>query len=314
MVRKAMNTILKHLEAIIETGSVAAAGRRLFLSQPALSQYIKRVENDYGIEIFDRSQTPWQLTPEGEKLLESQRQIERIDRECRQYFSDRRGFKTGEVRIGSTAYRTGTILNPILSAFKNLYPDIMVKIEEGTTSQIADLAATGKVDCAFVITAMTPEALETYPIYSEKVLVGLPAQHPYVRAHPSCKNGRFPRIDFAALDGTPFIIMQYGQMFQKYYLQLCEEYHVNLPIALVTQSILTVPALIATGVGGALIPSTIAQDCYAKNVSLYSLGNSLPENKVSLAWKRGRYLSHAARAFIDTAKKVLKPKKRNPKK
>ena len=113
-----MNNILKHLEAILETGSIAAASRRLFLSQPALSQYVKRLETEYEIEIFDRSQIPWQLTQEGEKLLESQRQIARIDRECRQFFADRRRLKIGEIRIGSTAYRTATILNPVLSAFK----------------------------------------------------------------------------------------------------------------------------------------------------------------------------------------------------
>lgn len=300
-----MNNILKHLEAILEAGSVAAASRRLFLSQPALSQYVKRIEADYEIEVFDRSQTPWQLTTEGRKLLESQRQMERIDRECRQFFADRRGLKTGEIRIGSTAYRTATILNPVLSAFKREHPDIMVKIEEGTTAHIADLAAIGEVDCAFVITEMAPPALEKRPIYSETVLVGLPAQHPYVKVHPTEKKAPFPSIDFKALDGTPFIIMHRGQIFHHYYERLCEKFRVHLPVALVTQSILTVPALVATGVGGALIPSTIAEDCFTKEVALYSLGDSLPENQVSLAWKRGRYLSHAARAFIDIAVKVM---------
>ena len=302
-----MNNILKHLEAILETGSIAAASRRLFLSQPALSQYVKRLETEYEIEIFDRSQIPWQLTQEGEKLLESQRQIARIDRECRQFFADRRRLKIGEIRIGSTAYRTATILNPVLSAFKTQYPDVMVKIEEGTTEQIADLAVKGAVDCAFVITEMAPPALETCPVYSETVLVGLPARHPYVKAHPTRDKAPFPEIDFRALDATPFIIMHRGQIFHDYYERLCEKFHVNLPVALETLSILTVPALVATGEGGALIPSTIADDCLAKNVPLYSLGGSLPENQVSLAWKRGRYLSHAVRVFINTALQVLSP-------
>ena len=99
--------------------------------------------------------------------------------------------------------------------------------------------------------------------------------------------------------------MHRGQIFHHYYERLCEKFRVHLPVALVTQSILTVPALVATGVGGALIPSTIAEDCFTKEVALYSLGDSLPENQVSLAWKRGRYLSHAARAFIDIAVKVM---------
>ena len=112
------NRILKHLEAIIETGSILAASRRLFVSQPSLSQYVKRLEEEYEITIFDRQTSPWTLTQEGRELIEAQRQIDEIERECRQRFADRRALKTGDLRIGSTAYRTATLLNPVLSRFK----------------------------------------------------------------------------------------------------------------------------------------------------------------------------------------------------
>lgn len=299
-----MSSVLKHLDAILETGSIAAASRRLFLSQPALSQYVKRLEADYGITVFDRSQTPWRLTREGQRLIEAHRQMARIDRECRQYFDDLRGLKRGEIRIGSTAYRTATILNPVLSAFKAAHPEIRIWIKEGTTEEIADLAASGEVDCAFVITEMLTPELEGREIYSESVLVGLPPSHPYAVAHPAPAEKNFAVADFQALDGTPFIIMQKGQIFHSYFEKLCTRFRITLPVALVTQSILTVPALIATGVGGALIPSTIAEDCARHRVPLYSLGEVLPENRVSVAWKRGRYLSQAARVFISTVLEI----------
>ena len=138
------NLILHHLEAIIESGSVIGACRRLFLSQPALSQYIKRLEAEYGIVIFDRSVSPWKLTEEGEHLLETQRKIQQLDEECRQFFRDRKGLKSGTVRIGSTAYRTATILNPILSVYKKQYPNVIVRIEEGTTQEVAEFADNGE--------------------------------------------------------------------------------------------------------------------------------------------------------------------------
>ena len=82
------NRILKHLEAILETGSVLAASRRLYVSQPSLSQFVRRVEQDYGITIFDRQTTPWQLTEDGKTLLGAQRQMAEIERECRQRFGE----------------------------------------------------------------------------------------------------------------------------------------------------------------------------------------------------------------------------------
>ena len=273
------NLILHHLEAIIESGSVIGACRRLFLSQPALSQYIKRLEAEYGIVIFDRSVSPWKLTEEGEHLLETQRKIQQLDEECRQFFRDRKGLKSGTVRIGSTAYRTATILNPILSVYKKQYPNVIVRIEEGTTQEVAEFADNGKVDCSFVISSMVPSSLEE----------------------------KFPKVDFKELDGTPFIIMKRGQIFNQYYYDLCQKHRVPPQVVLETQSILTVPALISANVGAALVPSTIADDCMARNVRLFSLGDDVPQNNVSLVWKQGKYQSYALTEFIKTAKEIFLP-------
>lgn len=61
---------LHYLEAIIRTGSIAAASKQLFLTQPSLSLYVKRLEEEYEIKIFDRGAQPWKLTPEGKYFIE----------------------------------------------------------------------------------------------------------------------------------------------------------------------------------------------------------------------------------------------------
>lgn len=58
---------------------------------------------------------------------------------------------------------------------------MIVRIEEGTTQEVAEFADNGKVDCSFVISSMVPSSLESVEIYSEKVLVGLPPNHPYTK-------------------------------------------------------------------------------------------------------------------------------------
>jgi DNA-binding transcriptional LysR family regulator len=299
--------ILRHIEAILETGSIVAASRKLFVSQPSLTQYVKRVEAEYEIEIFDRSSTPWKLTQEGEKLLEAQRRIDAIERECRQYFADRKGLKTGAIRVGSTAYRTATLLNPVLSVFKRAYPGISVSVEEGTTREVIDWADAGRVDCAFAVTEMVPSSMEHEKVFAEGVLVGLAPDHPIARgASAPAQLEDLPEIDFKGLADTPFIIMKSGQIFHEYFNRLCEKYRVLPPVSLETQSILTVPALIATGLGAALIPSTIAEGCRERDVVLFRLpAGDLPVNEVSIAWRRGRYQGYAARAFIQTCLQVL---------
>lgn len=64
--------ILHHLEAILKTGSIAEASRQYFIAQPSLSQFVKRLEEEHRITIFDRSQSPWVLTPEGRYFLKGE--------------------------------------------------------------------------------------------------------------------------------------------------------------------------------------------------------------------------------------------------
>lgn len=99
--------------------------------------------------------------------------------------------------------------------------------------------------------------------------------------------------------------MKRGQVFHTYFETFRERFGLNLPIALETQSILTVPALIATGIGIALVPSTIIPDCLAKNLKLFEIDSILPHNDVSLAWIKKRPLRQTTRAFIEIAQAEL---------
>ncbi len=304
------NKILYHLDAIIESGSLVGACRRLFLSQPALTQYVKRLEKEYEISIFDRTVSPWKLTDEGRFFIETQRKIESLDNECRQYFADRRQLKTGHVKIGSTAYRSSTLLNPVLSTFRSLYPQVSLKIEEGTTQEIIELVEAGRVDCSVVISSMVPNTQSSIKIYSEKVLIGLSKNHPFSRLHPETQQdnarGLFPRLNLYELKETPFIIMKKGQKFNEYFYTLCAKYGLPFSVALETQSILTVPNLVVADVGAALIPSTIASDCIKEGIHLFSVGEDLPSNDVSISWKKDRYQSYAVKEFLKLVKSEFK--------
>ena len=158
----------------------------------------------------------------------------------------------------------------MLSQFKKENPGIVIRIEEGNTLEVMNLIEAGRADCGVVISSMVP----------------------YVLAHPKPAN-RFDPLRLTDIAGTPFIIMKSGQAFHEYFYQLCAEEKLSFPVTLETQSILTVPALIATGIGAALISSTIVEECIARRIAVYMPAVKLPANDVSIAWKRNRYQSHA---------------------
>lgn len=200
-----MNSVLRHIKAVIETGSVAGASRKIFVSQPAVSQFIHRIEEEYGITIFDRSTSPWTLTEEGAYLVQCQERMESIDRECRLYFSERNNLNSGEIIIGSTAYRTATLLNPVLAVFKKRYPNVIVKIMEGTTEEIIDFTRERAVDCCFGITSMLTDDLESVHVFREDVLIAVSSElSSIVREKKTSRQGKtYPFIDELSLVKRP---------------------------------------------------------------------------------------------------------------
>lgn len=297
------NTLLKHINAVLETGSIAAASRKIFISQPALSQFIRRVEEDYAICLFDRSVTPWRLTAEGEYLLECQKKIEAIDRDCRLYFKDCANLDAGEIIIGATTFRTTTLLNPVLAVYKKRHPKVAIKIMEGTSEEVIRWAAEGLVDCCFGVISMLPESLDKIPVFTDNILVALSRDYAKeVKTKKMPRKGQFPCVNFKSLENIPFVIMKRGQAYRGYFETICKKYAINPPIALETSTVLTTPELLATGIGGALIPSSLVPECQKHGLALFELDNELPRNDVSIAWKKTRHMRAATKAFITLAK------------
>ena len=97
------------LQAIAEEGNLSLAAERLGVTQPYLSQYLRRLEESYGVVILDRHKKPMILTPMGEVLLESRRQIARIEEATRNYCADLTELRKGKVRVACNGERTAAL-------------------------------------------------------------------------------------------------------------------------------------------------------------------------------------------------------------
>lgn len=294
----------RYIEAILETGSISQASKKLYLAQPSLSQFIRRVESTHAIELFDRSSQPWKLTDDGAFFLDVEKRIEALCREREQYFSDKHELMKGQLRIGSTQYRTATVLNRVLPIFRTKYPNIRIQIAEGTSSEIVEFAEKGLVDCSLAVQSLVTKNLDCKPVEGEHVLLCVPENHPEVRVKKTAKKTRFPVVSFKEFANDDFIVLKPGQMFHIFFHRLCAQYRVNPNVAMESHSITTVPTMVAAGLGVALVPSPLANLGY-KGVRFYETGDDLPVNWLTVAWSSNRYLSKATAAFIHLTSEIL---------
>lgn len=154
-----------YIKTIAECGSITAAAKKLYVSQPSLSQMLRHVEEELGVEIFDRSVAPFRTTYAGEKylhaaqiILSAQEQLESEIREIRHEHS-------GRLRLGISVSRGMQVLPLVIPKFVAQYPQVKLELVESGSDTLDAMVKEGKIDLALAATEpsspdMTYELIE----------------------------------------------------------------------------------------------------------------------------------------------------------
>ncbi len=143
------------VKTIAQCGSITAAAKQLFVSQPSLSQMLRQIEQEVGLPIFDRSTTPLHLTYAGEKyllaadrMLAANAQLESELREIRQEYA-------GRLRLGISVQRAMQVLPLVIPVFALQYPNVDLVLTESGSASLEDLLQKGEIDLALAAMAST---------------------------------------------------------------------------------------------------------------------------------------------------------------
>ena len=149
----------EYVIAVAEEKNFSKVAKKLYISQPSLSQYIMRLEKQLGIKLFDRTTNSLTLTFAGEKYLESAKNIQSLENRLRWELNDIADSKKGRLTIGIPFPTERYILPSLLPEFHRQFPGIEMVIKEQSAAGLEELLMEGKVDIA---------------------ILHLPVQNPYV--------------------------------------------------------------------------------------------------------------------------------------
>ena len=295
----------EYVKTINEEQSFSKAAKRLFISQPSLSQYISRLEDQLKILLFDRSSNPVRLTYEGELYMESMHEISIILKDLNKKFEDISAMQLGKLNIGVTPSKANSALPRILPIFKEKFPKIDLILTEAASYELEDMLISGKVDLCLMNLPIKNPTIEYEPIASERILIAAPHDADL----PSKPGKDYPVLSFEAISEQPFILLHPDQRLRQLSESLFDEHDIDPPIVLETRSIETSQLLANAGLGLCFVPeSTLSYTTITNPPKYYTLEDELKWELV-LAFKRGNYRSQAASAFIDTALSVLRDNK-----
>lgn len=274
----------RYVLTLADEGSFSRAAETLNIKQPSLSQYIKKIEKELGMELFDRSGGDVRLTDAGRAYIDIGRKMLDLEHQLEGKFSDIASFKSGSIVIGISAHRSVALMPPIVSSFKSLYSAITLKIVERYRAELIEAAGHGEFD--LVITTLPVDtSIFTYEtLFVEENVVA--SKYPL----PSEKGTKFPVISASALNGLSFAMLNEEHLMQRELNELIKKHGLKLNKEVECTSLEALVEMVKEGIGAAFIPACLAKD---PSLHYYSIKETVPKREIVVMYRRDQYLSKA---------------------
>lgn len=162
------------MHQVYQEKSFTKAAERLYMSQPALSMAIRKVEDSLGMPIFDRSARPLALTPAGEAYMAFIQNTRYLEQDLQQQMQDIREVNTGTVRIGGSHYINAYIIPNALSGFTKAHPGVTVQLVEASSAVLSQMLGRREVNVTFNCNPKYMEDFERYPAFEDHLLLAVP--------------------------------------------------------------------------------------------------------------------------------------------
>ena len=170
---------LRALVAVAETGNLSNAGKRLNLSQPALSHQMRGLEDHVGAELFERKSNPLRLSPAGERLLHTAYEVEKLIKQSERDLARIAEGKAGQLRIAVECHSCFDWLMPSMDAFREGWPEVEMDLVSGFQPDPVGLLGEDKADLVIVSSARPRAGVTYHPLFRYEVLALVARQHPY---------------------------------------------------------------------------------------------------------------------------------------
>jgi DNA-binding transcriptional LysR family regulator len=295
------NRRLKFFVAVAEELHFTRASVRLRIAQPYLSQEIRRLEREIGVELFVRTKRSVALTTAGRAFLERVRIV--LDNTADAVQAARRASRgeIGRIRLGVTRVPAIGVIPNATARFRSAYPDVEVLLKDVNSDEGLEAVRTGQLDLCLLHPPQTVDpALNIETIWLEPLVVVLPPKHPL--ADKQC-------ISLQRLRSEPWVINHRESASRLYdeIIAACAAAGFEPRVAQRTARMTTTISMVASGIGVALMPITQARLAFGGAIyrQLRPPRRSIP---VAFAWRRDQTAPVLARFMAVVRQSALRRK------
>jgi DNA-binding transcriptional LysR family regulator len=283
-------TQLEFFIKVVEEGGFSKAASRVYRTQPAVSIAVKRLEEEVGAPLLDRSQKTPTLTEAGELVYEYARRIINLRDQARGAVVELRELKRGRIRIGANESTSLYFLPELILAFRRRHPKVKVEITRQASERLPRELSDRNIDLALMAYEPTDEGLASFPVLrDELVLVMSPKHHLAPRDSVAVKE----------LGEESFLAHNVRAASRQKVIETFARQHTPLNIALELATIETIKRFVQKQVGIAFVPRMCVAEELERGVLVSIPVRGLTyQRTIWAAHVRGATLSHAVAAFV----------------
>lgn len=287
-------TQLKYVLAVAEHKNFTKAAEHSFVTQPTLSMQIQKLEDELGVQIFNRNKKPIQLTDVGIKIVDQAKNIVNESDRITDIIDQEKGFIGGEYKIGIIPTIMPTLLPIFIKTFIQKYPKVNLKIKELTTKEIINQLNDGQLDAAIAATPLDLENIIEKPLYYEPFVGYIPKNH---------RLSEQIDLDVSDLSLNDLLLLEDGHCFRDGIINLCSASKNDglKKFQLESGSFETLTKLANEGLGMTLLPYLHSEQLPPSNKEhLKQFKDPKPAREVSLLHHKNKLKIQITNALKDT--------------
>lgn len=280
---------------VAREGGFSRAAAKLYRTQSAVSQAIRKLEAEIGEPLFDRSSRDGLVTDAGRVLQEYAERLLNLRENAREALAEIRELQKGKLVIGANEL-TALYLLRVLPEFGRLHPAIRIMVQRSLGSQIPDDVR--RHQCEFGVLTYDPQDpdIASLVVYSDELILVVPPQHPLARD---------ARVSIRQLGAESFVAHIVSSPYREKVFQAFKKYKTPLHMGVELPTLQAIKRFVAMGNGVAFLPEISVEDEIARGELVRIPVEELKvHRKLRLIYRKSATLSHAGGAFLKIVESV----------
>jgi DNA-binding transcriptional LysR family regulator len=289
---------LRHLAyfvAVADHQHFTRAAEALHIAQPSLSQQIRKLEEEIGNTLFERTRGQVTLTEAGQHLLPHARALLARSAEAERELAELANLERGRLRLGALPALSASMLPPLLVAYHERHPGIGLELHEAPTITLLRQLEHREVDLALTALPTTHGYLGSLPLGRELLSFAVSPGHALANRES---------VNPAELRDEPFILWSEGSAVRDLTLRICRQAGFEPKVVLECAYWDTICSMVAAGLGITLVPEQSLSPISRSQIAVVRLADGGHGRQIGLLWRRDGYQPATARAFIDLVREV----------